>query len=61
MILTDSQGRPVEYPAPPTAGAPIDDVITFLRAHAAAADRVAALASAAFDRRFRRAARSSRP
>lgn len=57
MILTDAQGRPYERPTPPRPGAPIEDVIAYLRASSAYNDRVAAAASSAFADGFRKALR----
>jgi hypothetical protein len=54
MILTDSNGRPLDPPTPPAPDAPIEEKIAWLRADAAFRDRVASLANEAFVNVFRK-------
>jgi hypothetical protein len=59
MILTDGSGRPFDRPEPPASGAPIDDVLAWMRALASFNDAVRACACRAFDAGFKRAIRTS--
>ena len=53
-ILTDGRGRPFpRVPASPPPGAPVEDIITFLRAWNARADAIASCAHKAFDDAFK--------
>lgn len=56
-ILTDAQGRPFERPTPPAADATSDQVVAYLRAHAAFNDAVTSCAGRAFTRRLARQVR----
>ena len=55
MILTDASGHPIEKPEAPAPGAPIEEVITWMRAQAAWRDRVGSIASESFARAFQKA------
>lgn len=54
MILTDANGRPIERPERPAEGAPMSEVIVWMRAVYAYNDRVSDTANAAFADEFRR-------
>lgn len=54
MILTDANGVPIVKPEPPAPDANIETKVAYLMAHAAYNDKIAALASSAFDRQFRK-------
>jgi hypothetical protein len=51
-ILTDDQGRPFPEIESPLPGAPIEDVIAFLRAITARNDAITTTSSGAFARQF---------
>ena len=57
MVLTRSNGRPIERPIPPPAGAPLDAKLAYLRALWAFNDEVGNVANAAFVEGFKQGVR----
>lgn len=54
MILTDANGRPFERPERPPEGAPVSEIITWMRAVYAYNDRVADSTNRAFNDQLRK-------
>lgn len=52
-VYLDEKGEPFQRPEQPPSGAPIEDVIAWMRAAADYNDAIAACGARAFDRAFR--------